>query len=87
MSQARHPTSLSIPQPQETFGNFDLIKRVKLGFSDITVSDWRSRVTGLKVVHLDYEGKRLASAARSSYVPRVYSANSPYRERLLCSGY
>ncbi|KAI0271378.1 Metalloenzyme, LuxS/M16 peptidase-like protein [Gloeopeniophorella convolvens] len=38
-----------------SFGNFDLIKRVKLDFSDITVSSWRSRVTGLSVVHLDYD--------------------------------
>ncbi|KAH9982380.1 Metalloenzyme, LuxS/M16 peptidase-like protein [Lactifluus volemus] len=53
MSQARHPPPSSIVQ--EKFGNFDLIKRVKLGFSDITASSWCSRVTGLKVVHLDYE--------------------------------
>src|SRR6267154_2140261 len=38
----------------ETFGDFDLINRVKIGFSDVTVSSWRSRVTGLNVVHLDY---------------------------------
>lgn len=41
----------------ETFGNFDLVKRLKLDFTDVTVSKWRSRVTGLSVVHLDYEGK------------------------------
>jgi len=41
----------------ESYGNFDLIERVKLGSFDITVSSWRSRITGLKVVHLDYEGK------------------------------
>jgi hypothetical protein len=55
MSQARHPPPSSVVQ--EKFGNFDLIKRVKLGFSDITASSWCSRVTGLKVVHLDYEGE------------------------------
>ncbi|KAJ6575205.1 Metalloenzyme, LuxS/M16 peptidase-like protein [Mycena capillaripes] len=39
----------------EKFGNFDLVKRIKLGFTDVQVSKWRSRVTGLSVVHLDYE--------------------------------
>jgi hypothetical protein len=41
----------------ESYGNFDLVERVKLGGFDIMVSSWRSRITGLKVVHLDYEGK------------------------------
>ncbi|KAI0051676.1 hypothetical protein FA95DRAFT_1586997 [Auriscalpium vulgare] len=48
-----HATPL--PDSSEAFGNFDLIKRVKLDFSDITVSRWRSRLTGLNVVHLDYD--------------------------------
>lgn len=39
----------------ESFGNFDLVKKVKLGFTDVEVSKWRSRVTGLSVVHVDYE--------------------------------
>jgi hypothetical protein len=43
----------------EKFGNFDLVKKIKLGFTDVQVSKWRSRVTGLSVVHLDYEGARL----------------------------
>jgi len=47
------PSSSASP---ESYGNFDLIERVKLGGFDITVSSWRSRTTGLKVVHLDYEG-------------------------------
>ncbi|KAJ2928846.1 hypothetical protein H1R20_g8241, partial [Candolleomyces eurysporus] len=42
-------------QSQEHFGNFDLVKRVKLDFTDVSVSKWRSRITGLTVVHLDYE--------------------------------
>lgn len=41
----------------ETFGNFDLVKRVKLGYTDVTISKWKSRVTGLSIVHLDYEGE------------------------------
>lgn len=40
----------------ENYGNFDLVKQVKLDFTDVTVSKWRSRVTGLTVIHLDYEG-------------------------------
>jgi hypothetical protein len=43
-------------QSTENFGNYDLIRRVKLDFTDVTVSKWRSRVTGLTVIHLDYEG-------------------------------
>jgi hypothetical protein len=50
--------SLATP---EKFGNFDLVKSFKLGFTDVHVSKWRSRVTGLSVVHLDYEGTWLAS--------------------------
>ncbi|KZT30492.1 hypothetical protein NEOLEDRAFT_1126056 [Neolentinus lepideus HHB14362 ss-1] len=37
------------------FGNFDLVRRFKLDFSDVEVSKWKSRTTGLTVVHLDYE--------------------------------
>ncbi|KAF9270307.1 hypothetical protein L218DRAFT_952466 [Marasmius fiardii PR-910] len=39
----------------ESFANFDLIKRVKLDFTDVTISKWKSRITGLSVIHLDYE--------------------------------
>ncbi|PPQ88654.1 hypothetical protein CVT25_010230 [Psilocybe cyanescens] len=42
-------------QPLETFGNYDLVKRVKLDFTDVVVSKWKSRETGLTVIHLDYE--------------------------------
>ncbi|KIK71096.1 hypothetical protein GYMLUDRAFT_147646 [Collybiopsis luxurians FD-317 M1] len=41
-------------QPQ-TFGNFDLLQKVKLDYTDVVVSKYRSRVTGLSLVHLDYE--------------------------------
>ena len=41
----------------ETFGNFDLVKRVQLDYTDVAVSKWRSRVTGLSIVHLDFEGE------------------------------
>lgn len=39
-----------------SFGNFDLVQRLQLDYTDVVVSKWRSRVTGLTLVHLDYEG-------------------------------
>jgi hypothetical protein len=76
------------PSTSETFGDFDLINRVKLGFSEVTVSSWRSRVTGLNVVHLDYEGERFTAAVSlpSSYV-YLYSMNSSPREWLFCGAH
>lgn len=41
----------------ESYGNFDLVKRIKLDFADIEVTRWRSRVTGLTVEHVDYDGE------------------------------
>lgn len=58
-STLQQPSSSTSP---ESYGNFDLIERVKLGGFDITVSSWCSRMTGLKVVHLDYEGKQTTAA-------------------------
>lgn len=50
------PSLSTMGQPTESFGNYDLIKRVKLDFTDVVVSKWKSRVTGLTVIHMDYEG-------------------------------
>ncbi|KDQ63640.1 hypothetical protein JAAARDRAFT_29668 [Jaapia argillacea MUCL 33604] len=59
-----HSQTMTIPNgsamsvdvhPTETYGNFDLVKRVKLDFTDCTIEKWKSRLTGLTVVHLDYE--------------------------------
>ena len=47
---------LSAMQPRN-HGNFDLITKFKLSYADITVSKWQSRNSGLRVVHLDYDGK------------------------------
>jgi hypothetical protein len=47
----------------EKFGNFDLVRRFKLDFTDVTVSKWRSRITGLSVVHLDYEGQHTVAGS------------------------
>ena len=44
----------------EQFGNFDLVRRFKLDFTDVAVSKWKSRTTGLSVVHLDYEGHKIS---------------------------
>jgi len=40
----------------ESFGNYDLVKRLKLDFTDVVISKWKSRSTGLTVIHLEYEG-------------------------------
>lgn len=40
---------------EKTNGNFELVRRVKLEFTDVILEMWRSKVTGLTVVHLDYE--------------------------------
>lgn len=45
-------------ESDKKFGNFDLVTTVKLDYADILLSKWRSRVTGLSVVHLDYNGTR-----------------------------
>ncbi|KAI0094759.1 Metalloenzyme, LuxS/M16 peptidase-like protein [Irpex rosettiformis] len=45
---------MAYTSPDTKFANFDLVKSFKLDYADINVSKWRSRVTGLSVVHLDY---------------------------------
>lgn len=54
--QRRYASLMNKP---EKFGNFDLVRRFKLDFTDVTISKWRSRITGLSVVHLDYEGQQI----------------------------
>jgi hypothetical protein len=46
----------TVTQQTESFGDYNLIKRFKLDFTDVVVSKWKSSVTGLTVIHLDYEG-------------------------------
>ena len=46
--------------PEYSVGSFDLRARVKLNYTDVTVSKWQSRDSGLTVVHLDYNGARYA---------------------------
>ena len=45
----------------ESFGNYKLIKRCKLDFIDVVVLKWKSIVTGLTVIHIDYDGISLLS--------------------------
>jgi len=45
-------------QTAHAYHNFDLIKKIKLDYTDVVVSKWKSRVTGLSVVHIDYEGEQ-----------------------------
>jgi hypothetical protein len=59
----------------EKFGNFDLVRRFKLDFTDVTVSKWRSRTTGLSVVHLDYEGYKSVVGFHAS-VPEPFSLSA-----------
>lgn len=56
----------------ESYGNFDLVRRLKLDFAaDITVSKWKSRETGLSVVHLDYEGAHIPWSRYVCQSPRL----------------
>ncbi|CAE6520523.1 unnamed protein product [Rhizoctonia solani] len=50
-------------------GNFELLQRVKLDYADVEVTKWRSKETGLSVVHVDYEGKSFNQADIQSKLP------------------
>ncbi|EJU02584.1 hypothetical protein DACRYDRAFT_21645 [Dacryopinax primogenitus] len=39
----------------EPYGNFDFVTRVKPDYANVVIEKWRSRVSGLSVVHVDYE--------------------------------
>ncbi|KAI0931998.1 hypothetical protein AcV7_000767 [Taiwanofungus camphoratus] len=54
-TMSAHANGFTQSTKPESFGNFDLVQRLNLDFADILVSKWKSRVTGLSVVHLDYE--------------------------------
>ena len=64
-SQSRTPLSLR-HRMTNSIGNFDLIKRINLGFANVQVTKWRSRKTGLSVVHLDYEGMLIIALKMAS---------------------
>lgn len=74
---------VSMTQATESYGNYDLVKRVKLDFTDVAVSKWKSRETGLTVIHLDYEGVSFLIAHISRLVLTLFT--STYRQWLFCS--
>ena len=39
-----------------TRGNFRLVKRININYTDAVITQWISTKTGLKVVHVDYQG-------------------------------
>lgn len=43
--------------PRNSYGNFDLVKQVKLNYTEVDVAKWKSRITGLTVVHVDFESE------------------------------
>ena len=57
---AMAPISATSTLP-DSVGNFDLVQKVKLDFTDVTVSKWRSKSSGLQVVHVDYNGTSITS--------------------------
>lgn len=64
--------SLLMSNATRSHGNFDLLKRIKLDYTDVVVSKWKSRKTGLTVVHMDYEGEFLLRL--SIYPAQPFSA-------------
>lgn len=69
----------------QSYENFDLLQRIKLDSTDVVLTKWRSRKTGLSIVHLDYDG-RLAVYFDIATCPNPF-APSTYRQGLLCGGH
>ncbi|KZO96339.1 hypothetical protein CALVIDRAFT_481506 [Calocera viscosa TUFC12733] len=55
MSSTARANDTATDSKPEPHGNFDFITRVKPDYGNVVVEKWRSRVTGLSVVHVDYE--------------------------------
>lgn len=55
---SKTPDNLAVACLEEgaTHGNFRLLKRIRLNYTDATITKWVSNKTGLKVVHVDYQG-------------------------------
>ena len=70
-------------KPTEHHGNFDLIKKFKLDFADIHVSKWKSRTSGLSVVHLDYDGMSIGCVQQLWRLTHVLSSSTS-RQWLFC---
>ena len=79
----------------EAFGSFDLLQHIPLELADIVVTQWRSMVTGLTVVHIDYDGMFflyhsmlslliiLAPMLKTYFLLRTESEQS-WKEKLQC---
>lgn len=39
----------------QSYGNFDLLQRIEVESAESVIEEWRSRTTGLTVVHIDYD--------------------------------
>jgi len=84
-SMATTPSqAFSSPDLPKKFGNFDLIRTEKLGLADIVVSKYRSRETGLTVVHLDYEGT-WSNYPMGATVPILSDTSAPSKWLLCCA--
>jgi hypothetical protein len=79
VATARSP--ISSPQNMESrTGSFDLLQEVKIDNADIVVSKWRSRKSGLSVVHLDYD----APIVKGYFVVPTESAYIQSTMSILC---
>ncbi|KAJ1311433.1 hypothetical protein OPQ81_009922 [Rhizoctonia solani] len=54
-NQLPHPMALSTDAGTFDTRNFELLQRVKLDYAEVEVTKWRSKVTGLTVLHIDYD--------------------------------
>ena len=68
----------------ESFGNFDLVKKFKMDFTNVVISTWKSRLTGLTVIHLDYEGIVVLSCYLGINAIQFFSVKSTNYRGLFC---
>lgn len=47
---------MPLDTPKKSLHNFDLLNQVKVKYAELVVSKWRSRISGLTLVHVDYQG-------------------------------
>lgn len=53
----------------DSCGDFDLLQRIEVDLADVVVSKWRSRKTGLTVVHIANDGMPLLFFLSTSDAP------------------
>jgi hypothetical protein len=51
----------------DRIGNFRLLKRIQLNYTDAVITKWQSQETGLRVVHVDYEGTYVLSGRFTAF--------------------